>query len=716
MPYAHSSNADGMRHDLHDHLHAVADLAAEFASRFGATALGRYLGLWHDVGKLAPEFQRYLLAAEEGRRLPSPDHKAAGALLALEWLGALALPLQGHHGGLTSLSDCKAWLAEHRDAAARTLGDAHQQFPDLRPERPLALPETAASDILEVEVLLRLLYSALVDADYLDTERHFSPASGIQRTVGPSLEVLWQRFEADQARLTGHADDPVNHTRHAIYEACVAAAAQPPGLYRLTVPTGGGKTRSALAFALRHALTHGMERIIVAVPFLSITEQTVRVYRDILEREGEPPAVLEHHSAARFPDDEGDLAGWTRLAAENWDAPVVVTTTVQLFESLFANRPQAARKVHRLTHAVLLLDEVQALPPGRLTPILDALQRLSAYHTTVVLSTATQPAFEVVPGMRALDAREIVPQPERYFHALERVRYEWRLDEPLPWGDVVAEMMNARQAMAVVNTRRDAQTLHATLCAQDPEALHLSAAMCGLHKSRVIAEVRRRLAAGHTCRLVATQVVEAGVDLDFPLVLRALGPLDAIIQAAGRCNREGRLPYGRVVVFVPADGGLPLGVYRTATGITRAVLGAGDLDPNSPQAARPYYTRLFDTVDADSDDVQGCRRRLDYAETARRFRMIDDDAEPVVVPFGTTEERSRAQRALDDLVAHRGSPRSLWRALQPYTVSLPRRQVERARRDGLAADLAPGVTVWTSRYDARCGLLTGAPAGQAYIF
>ncbi len=285
----------------------------------------------------------------------------------------------------------------------------------------------------------------------------------------------------------------------------------------------------------------------------------------------------------------------------------------------------------------------------------------------------------------------------------------------MPWGDVVAEMMNARQAMAVVNTR-DAQTLHAALCAQDPEALHLSAAMCGLHKSRVIAEVRRRLAAGHTCRLVATQVVEAGVDLDFPLVLRALGPLDAIIQAAGRCNREGRLPYGRVVVFVPADGGLPLGVYRTATGITRAVLGAGDLDPNSPQAARPYYTRLFDTVDADSDDVQGCRRRLDYAETARRFRMIDDDAEPVVVPFGTTEERSRAQRALDDLVAHRGSPRSLWRALQPYTVSLPRRQVERARRDGLAADLAPGVTVWTSRYDARCGLLTGAPAGQAYIF
>jgi CRISPR-associated endonuclease/helicase Cas3 len=714
--FAHSRNAQGRRHGLEDHLRGVGQLAADFAERLGAREAGYYLGLWHDIGKFAPGFQRYLLAAEQGSGPGGshPDHKAAGALLAMELLSPLALPLQGHHGGLTAPAALKTWLNEHADEARLGLQMAEAILPDLRPSAALSLPDHVQRDPLAAEMLLRLLFSALVDADYLDTERHFDPDSARARGHGADLGALWRRFQKSQTLLTGHQDDVVNQTRHAIYQACLAAAAGPTGLYSLTVPTGGGKTRSAMAFALRHALTHGLERVIVAIPYLSITEQTVRVYRQILDG-GDSPVVLEHHSGTSFGEDEMELTNWTRLAAENWDAPVVVTTTVQLFDSLFSNRPGATRKLHRLANAVIVLDEVQALPPHRLTPILNALQHLTAYHTTVVLSTATQPSFDAIPGLQDLQAREIVPQPERHFLALERVRYEWRLEEPMTWVEVADEMLSEAQALVIVNTRRDAQALYAEVRRRDPAALHLSAAMCGLHKARVLDEIRRRLIAGEPCRVVSTQVVEAGVDLDFPLVLRALGPLDAIIQAAGRCNREGRLAYGRAVVFVPADGHLPPGVYHTATGLARAVLGTG-LNPNSPEALRPYFARLFTTIDADADQVQACRARLDYVETARRFHLIDDESEPVVVSYGTEDEQEVLTHRLDHLAQRRGNPRSLWRALQPYMVSLPRRQVERAIRQGLAVVALPGLVVWRGAYDPQVGLLFEVMPGEAFIY
>lgn len=715
MPYAHSRNARGERHDLLSHLHAVSEQTARFAERLGARELGYYLGLWHDLGKFSPAFQRYLLASEAGawRGGFSPDHKAAGALLAREVLEPLALPLQGHHGGLTSPAEFKAWRDARADAAREALQIAQATLPNLRPASALPVPDHVQHSPLSAELFLRLLFSALVDADHLDTERHCNPEKSAGRGHTLGLDELWRRFESDQAQLSGHKDDVVNRTRHTIYQACLTAAQGPPGLYRLTAPTGGGKTRSALAFALQHALKHGMERIIMAVPYLSITEQTAHVCRQILERDG-VPVVLEHHSGA-VDRDEDERDDWTRLGAENWDASVIVTTTVQLFDSLFANRPQAARKLHRLANAVILLDEAQTLPPRCLAPILDVLQRLPAYNTTVVLSTATQPAFEAIPGFQALQAREIVPEPEQHFRVLERVRYDWRLDAPTSWDGIVDEMLGEEQAMAIVNTRRDAQDLYAKLVARDPSALHLSAAMCGLHKRRVLKRVEHRLKEGRRCRLVSTQVVEAGVDLDFPLVLRALGPLDAIIQAAGRCNREGNLERGRVVVFEPAEGHLPPGVYQTATGLARATLGAG-VDPNSPQAAQPYFRRLFSTVDADADEIQACRKRLEYAETARRFHLIDDTSVPVVVSFGTEKEQRKRECAIDALVERRGNARDHWRALQPYTVSLPRSQVERALREGLASEAAPGLILWSGTYDRRTGLSLEPAGGEVLVY
>ena len=713
MAYAHSANRQGTRHDLCAHLRAVSELAAEFAQPLGAAETARSLGLWHDLGKFHPEFQRYLLESEAGvrGRRRGPDHKAAGARFALgQGAGAVAMIIQGHHGGLQSPTDLKNWLAERGSEVEAALARARQALPDLAEPGPLPLPPDVLRDPLAAELFLRLLFSALVDADYLDTEAHFAataPGRGSEATIAQ----LWAVLERAQAAFSGRRHDDVERARHAIYQACLQAAERPPGLFRLTVPTGGGKTRSAMAFALRHAVLHGQERVIVGIPFISITEQTADVYREILESDPDSPrAVLEHHSAAVAAEGEGeDEDDWARLAAENWDAPVVVTTTVQLFESLFAASPSKARRVHRLANSVLILDEAQALPAHLLAPMLDVLRQLAArYNTSVVFSTATQPAFEAIPAFGGLAAAEIVPQPERFFQALKRVSYEWRTE--LGWDEVAAIMAGERQALAVVNTKRDALALLDAL--DDPQALHLSTLLCGAHRRQVIAEVKRRLAAGEACRLVSTQVVEAGVDLDFPVVLRALGPLDSIIQAAGRCNREGRLAVGRVIVFAPADGGLPGGIYRTATGVTQALLGEGSVDLHGTAAPARYFSRLFNTVQTDRERIQEWRRKLHFGEVARLFRMIDDDTESVVVRYGAGEE---VGRMLEALRTRASGARLVLRRLQPYLVGVRRRQAERYRRAGLIAPVLPGLGEWMGSYDPVRGLTGDDPDPDSLV-
>lgn len=715
MYYAHSRNPHGHRQMLVTHLRNVADLAADFAAAFGASEPARYLGLWHDLGKFNLEFQKYLLACEANpaTRGHGPDHKAAGAQLARQHLGLVALLVQAHHGGLQTPTDFKTWLARKAtdSAVAESLERARREIADLEPGSPIPLPNYTQPQA--GELFLRLLFSALVDADHLDTERHFQTTKAAQRGTDVTLAELWERFERSQQQLSGQNSDTVNQARHAIYQACLAAAAHPPGLFRLTVPTGGGKTRSAMAFALRHALCHGQRRVIVAVPFISITEQTADVYREIFYAEGDArPVVLEHHSAVAGRADEDDFHPqqvWARLAAENWDAPIIVTTTVQLLESLFSNQTSACRKLHRLARSVIILDEAQALPPHLLDPILDVLRQLCEYYgTTVVLSTATQPAFEAIQVFSELPATEIVPNADYYFSVLKRVNYEWRTQPALTWAQVAAMMREGAQALAVVNTKKDAIALLDAL--GDPTALHLSTLLCGAHRRKVIAEVKQKLTRGEACRLVSTQVIEAGVDLDFPLVLRALGPLDGIIQAAGRCNREGRLGCGRVIVFQPAEGGLPTGVYHTASGITGALLGGGSLDLDDPAVPRQYFQRLFETVETDREHIQKLREALNYPEVAKRFRMIDDDTESLVITnYGSEEERQAVRNWLDRLRQGAPNARALLRRLQPYIVSVRRRQVERYRQLGLIADVLPGLGEWLGAYDPVRGLVGEGP-------
>lgn len=719
--YAHSKNAQGKRQDLIEHLQAVAQLTQAFTAAFDAGELGYYLGLWHDLGKFHTDWQKKLLEAERTeeatgkRQRIGIDHKAAGALMAQQHLQATApmLVLQGHHGGLKSPALLQSWFrkdfqTQPRAREALALAEAVMPVP-LTPDEKLPLPAFLGQDVLALELLLRFLFSALVDADVLDTERHGDADRSERRGSDVALDELLARLEAHVAAF-GPPATTVNQVRAEILAACRAAASGPPGLFRLTVPTGGGKTLAGMDFALRHAIAHGMQRIIVAVPYMTITEQTAQVYRAALERADEN-VVLEHHSGAveRQSDEEDDEQLWQRLAAENWDAPIIITTTVQLFESLFANRTARCRKVHRLARSVILLDEAQTLPLTLLTPILDAMRQLTTnYGSSVVLSTATQPAWEAIPIFAETVTREIVPEPERFFQALKRVQYDWsRAKTKLTWEEVAGLVRGEQQVLVVLNTKKDALALLNALA--DSDALHLSTMLCGAHRRRVIAEVKRRLTAGEPCRLIATQVVEAGVDVDFPLVLRALGPLDSILQAAGRANREGRRDMGRMIVFETSEGRTPPGIYAEATNHTRNLVGSGPIDADDPATIHNYFSRFYGDQDTDLKEIQKCRRKADYPEVAKKFQMIDQATVSVIVmDYGTVAERRMVEQLLADVRTGRANLRRALRRLQPFMVSLASHEAQRHRAwISPFVEALQGVGVWCGGYDAGSDGLIG---------
>ena len=704
--YAHSADDSGNMHDLVEHLRAVAEMAREFSKPFGGGDFAYYAGLWHDIGKFDPEFQRYL----SGERHRGPDHKAAGTMLACRHLGSSGLIIQGHHGGLKAKRHLQGWLDEKATAKAAiaALESAKQAIPELEPAKQITIPAFMRRDPLKAELWLRMIFSTLVDADYLDTERHFNQGKAETRAHQPNLETLWERFQARHYRVAPGASESVNQVRSEVYRSCLSAAGRPTGIFRLTVPTGGGKTLSAMGFALSHTAKHGLKRIIAATPFMSITQQTAATYREFLERDPneEPSVVLEHHSMADLNEDE-EYEGnqiWQKLAAENWDAPVVVTTTVQLFNSLFSNKTSSTRKLHRLAESVIILDEVQSLPPRLLTPILDMLRELTEnYGTSIVLCTATQPAFETIDSFANTPATEIVPGYSRHFQSLKRVSYEWNTKSSLSWQEVAELMRESPQALTVVNTKKDALDLLETL--GDDKALHLSTLLCGRHRQKVIEEIRDRLEAGKTCRVVSTQVVEAGVDLDFPMVMRAIGPLDSIIQAAGRCNREGRLSTGRVVVFRTEEGSTPPGHYRFATEETMSMLSAGPLDLDDPDTAARFFQRIFKVSDNDVQQIQESREAFDYPEVAKKFKMIDEDTSEIIITgYGDDEEQEKVKAAIVRLRAGTPAARFLLRTTRPWTVQVYRTQMTSMERDGLIAEVMPGIYEWLGSYDPVTGI------------
>lgn len=675
------------KHSLEEHLREVSHSSGEFAQPFGRE-WAALAGLWHDLGKYRETFQRYIKSASgydaeahlEGAK-GRVDHSTAGAIHAIAELGVhgriLGYLIAGHHAGLPDwyTSETAGESLSMRLQQAYLLTETLSQPipPDILRQNKLACAIPGGREGFALWV--RMLFSCLTDADFLDTERFMDEHKTAERgslSQLSDLRVLFDRHMAE--KLGGAAQTPVNRIRAEVLRQCRATASDDPGLFSLTVPTGGGKTLSSMAFALDHAIKHGKRRVIYVIPYTSIIEQTAKIFRDIFG-----DAVVEHHSNLD-PDEE---TVQSRLATENWDAPVIVTTNVQFFESLFAARTSRCRKLHNIVNSVVVLDEAQLLPPEFLQPILNAINLLTKYYgVTFVFSTATQPALNCRSGFgwhfKGLEGvREIMQDRDALYCDLERVTVRLPADfhQPNTWEDIAQALQQHESVLCIVNSRADCRELHRLM---PKGTIHLSALMCGAHRSNVIAEIKRKLKDGEPVRVISTQLVEAGVDIDFPVVYRAMAGLDSIHQAAGRCNREGKFERGKVWVFVPpkpAPAGLLLKAEQAAISMLFNYKG----DPLARTLLQPYFEKLYAQTNLDEQRIgdllkAGDELEVQFRSAAAKFNLVDESGyQPIFVPYG--EECARLLERLEK----DGPKRWLMRKLQRYSVNLPQYQFKKIR-------------------------------------
>lgn len=766
LAHSHPERPDG--HRLDEHLRSVGALAAVHAGAFGAGRWAELAGLWHDLGKYRPGFQRYIRQTGdpdshiEGRaKGADKTHSAAGALWAARAFEAahgdkgrlfarvLQYVIAGHHAGLDNWDGgLAARLAsteaqrEHDEALAAIPPD-DVLHPNTLPDdlRTLPLGDERRGIPGRFALWERMLFSSLVDADFLDTESFMDSARHIARQGPPDLAKMKAALDDHLKQMTSTADATVvNRARADVLRMCRDKAAHAPGVFTLTVPTGGGKTLSSLAFALDHAVLHDKRRVIYAIPYTSIIEQTADVFRGVFDTLGEA-AVVEHHSNAESaPDRETSLS---RLACENWDAPLIVTTNVQLFESLFASRTSRCRKLHNIAGSVVVLDEAQLLPPEFLQPIVDVLQLLvQDFGVTLVLCTATQPVLSDSTSVdprrglqRGFDPRqvtEIVDDVPGLYAALERIRVHLpaSLDAPRTWPEIADEIAQHEAVLAIVGRRADARTLFDLLRRDGGDGCwHLSALMCARHRSDVIGEIkaalrqrRAAIAAGEAprpVRVVSTQLVEAGVDLDFPVVYRALAGLDSIFQAAGRCNREGRLDHGDVHVFVPPTQPPP-GLLRQARDTCRLVWSESPAEPFALDLFRRYFRLLYHDTPLDAKGIaEALRLEIDHVgmalavrfrDAAEAFRLIDDQDSATVLVRYRSPHGGDDVNALIGLLYRDGPSRWLMRKLQRYGVGIYRHHLDRLIQAGDVREIptCPGLYAQTEAWDGFYDPLLGA--------
>jgi CRISPR-associated endonuclease/helicase Cas3 len=753
-------------HELKAHLGKVSKLAEKFADKFQAGKLGKYAGLWHDLGKYNPDFQTYLddchTASLNNQKPPTKKvpHAIHGAILAEQFCLDIAAVIDGHHRGLRDSIDeyDDANLERAKRELDRILISANAEGieidPDLDFDELLAYLPDPDDNLYAREVFDRLLFSCLIDADRLDSERSGNPKNFELRDINkPTIKQLWEIFDQQQQAFIDKKQQELTaknkivfNIRQEVYRHCINKALSKPGIFRLTVPTGGGKTLSSLAFGLQHILANPIDnldrRVIIAVPYTSIIEQTVKVYRQIFAELGNI-AVLEHHSAIQHDSkskgesseaEEGaiNFQHQARLATENWDAPLIVTTTVQLFESLFSNRTSKCRKLHNIIGSVIILDEVQTLPIALRESICSMLEELvERYHVSVVLCTATQPVLEgddgYFKGFKKGSITDIIPvaKSREHFAKLKRVEYDLsaiKTNTKWSWQELTDRLNSHASALVILNTRKDAlkviNSLNSSpieyfeavgtearvkIAVKDSRVLHLSTLLCGAHRQLVLAEVRLRLENNQDCILVSTQVVEAGVDLDFPAVYRVLGPLDRIVQAAGRCNREGNMDeLGQVFVFELEEGSMPPkgSEYAKATGKTQQILQqAQSEDLHQTQIFTSYGNALYQLEPADKHKIQADRENCLFETVASKFKLIDDDTYPVVISFNDEVEKLLRQ------IKRRGLLTSDYQKLQPYTISIRHFEFHKHHKTSIDQPIA-GVEfyVWTGTYDPIKGL------------
>lgn len=682
-------------HSLKEHLEGTAKLAQEFTEVFGNGDWGKAAALLHDLGKGSEKFQRDLqketgydahIETLKGMK----NHSTHGAIWVHDhWphVGKiLAYLIAGHHAGLPD------WYhetgvggnLEHRlsEEAQKTLPPLDAEWlkavtAKLSPPSTPLCGRVLSQDEYDVfHLWVRILYSALVDADFLDTEEFMTPEKTAQRGMYPELEELKKRFDAHMEELTANAEDTdVNTLRQKILRDCRIKGKERSGFFSLSVPTGGGKTLSSMAFALEHAIIHEKQRIIMAIPYTSIIEQTAYVYKEIFGAEN----VIEHHSSL---DPETETAR-SRLATENWDAPIIVTTNVQLFESLFAARSSACRKLHNIVNSIIILDEAQMFPPDYLKPILSIMNGLvQKFDISIVLCTATQPALvgnigsgdAEFTGLAENTVCEIMPNPTELFKQFRRVIVEEK-GKYIEWQELADELTEREQILCIVNTRRDCRELHACM---PEDTLHLSGYMCGEHRSTVIAEIKRRLHEKLSVRVISTQLVEAGVDIDFPIVYRALTGFDSVAQAAGRCNREGKLGIpGQVYVFEPPRASPP-GLLRKGESAGRDILAVipKECAALTPSAFERYFRIFYSKVSTfDRKNIHALlvedapQLAFQFRDAARKFQLIDDQRQVAVVVRYHGEKTS--SHDLIQKLVYTGPTKTLMRQLQRFTITIP---------------------------------------------
>lgn len=767
-------------HTLAKHLNDTGQKAESFAKAFQSADHGRIAGLLHDLGKAEEEFQKRILSNDkDGEKQPHAHHGAMIAMAADAW--PIALAINGHHAGLHNRGDVEAkrkdyLLKAQQSAKALQDSDVTWTLPRIDEQLPAWLAklefniQKTSEGWLATDFFTRLLFSALIDADRLDTEEF---DKGADASIAARR---WKKFDADEllARLTaelnqrfenatrdGRASAEVLNVRKEVGDFVLEKAAEDRGLFSMTVPTGGGKTLASMLFALKHAALQNsrlsaddpkrFRRVIVVIPYLSIIEQTADELRNIFGED----VVLEHHSQAekvvgeeeervKQEKQDGRVDPKTkrrRLAAENWDAPIVVTTSVQFFGSLFSRRPAKARKLHNVCQSFVIFDEVQTLPPLLLHPLLSALGELSnperPYGCSLLFCTATQPALgksdDLPCGLE--DIRPVVP-PERakeHFRQLARVEYEGLEEEPpvKSWDELASEMLatSNQQALAIVNTRRDARLLHGAVREKLNETdqssidglFHLSTWMMASHRREVLNEVRRRLADKKKprCILVSTQCIEAGVDVDFPEAWRAFGPYDSIVQAAGRCNRNGLRPEkGKVHIFHPQDEKFPPGLYKMATTQTEMLRKMGVAQPHDPDSFETYFRLLYQLSVPDECPIQKARAEFRFQEVDELFDFIDDETFSVLILNQTIngEWYDTKAKAIYDTASHRPDGgffvREDWRVMQGNIINLPFHKQTELQSAGLIApafnDSNSYVWVWQVAYQGGldgCGLV-----------
>lgn len=659
---------------LKEHLSNVAELTGTFAEKFNAKEIGYVTGLLHDIGKYSDAFARRL----EGAPVKTV-HSLAGAQLARKMYSGLgqiiAYPIAGHHVGLPnygSKADPASLNAKLNLAVADDYSVYKTEIPLLPSLNGVRLSLKNASG-LAVSLFIRLLYSALVDADSLDAEQATGGEGANFRQKVYNLSELKNQLVAYLEKRTLNAPKTlINYYRAEIQKLCQKKAVQKPGLYSLTVPTGGGKTLASLLFALEHAVANNLDRVIYVIPFTSIIEQTAEVFRSVFG----DGYVLEHHSNYQFPEESEEWSEAEKriyFAMENWDAPIIVTTDVQFYESLFSASRSSCRKLHNIVRSVIILDEAQRLPVPYLKPCLAALSELiNQYNCTVILCTATQPAIQkYIPGN--IVPVELTENPTELYVQFKRVTTEYIGKATDAW--LAEQMQKQQRALCIVNTKAHAKNLYSLIAANGAEGVyHLSANMCPVHRSLKLAQIKQALSEKRRCLVVSTQLVEAGVDVSFPVVFREVAGLDSIAQAAGRCNREGESALGRVYVFSSADYKLLGELARTAA-IGEMVIKNHLEDPLCLEAIDEYFRELY-RVDEERLDAKGILRELnggvrqlqfEFRDVASKFRLIDDDTVSVIIPFDAKCEKWLEQ------IKQKTNLREVGRRLQPYTVQLQKR-------------------------------------------